>query len=114
MDKKALVQPGTIARIWHGWTSIENAEAFETILTTQAIPEIEKNRTAGYIGIQVLRRQLQDEVEFTTIMWFSSIVAVKEFAGDDYERAHVDPEVRPLLLRYDNRPKHTGVVHSTL
>ena len=41
----------SIARIWRGWTTHDNAEQFEQILTTQAIPGIEKNKPSGYLGI---------------------------------------------------------------
>jgi len=75
-----------------------------------AIPSIEENKPKGCLGIQVLRRDSGKEVEFTTIMLFNSLSAVKEFAGEDYEAAHLDPKVRPLLLRYDDRVAH----HETL
>jgi hypothetical protein len=100
----------TITRIWRGWTAKDKADEFERTLTTVAIPAIEKNKPNGCLGIQVLRRDLQDEVEFTTIMLFNSIDAIKEFAGEDYESAHIDSEVKPLLLRYDVRVAH----HQTL
>jgi hypothetical protein len=100
----------TITRIWRGWTSQENAAAFEKTLTEIAIPGIEKNKPNGCLAIQLLKRASGTEVEFTTIMLFNSIDAVKAFAGEDYASAHVDPEVKPLLLRYDVRVAH----HETL
>jgi hypothetical protein len=104
---------GSIARIWNGWTSKQNEQAFEKVLTTQAIPEIEKRRPSGYLGIQVMKREEENEVVFTTIMWFNSIFAVKEFAGENYEAAHIDRKIRPLLLRFDQRSTHSNVIHST-
>jgi hypothetical protein len=112
-NKASATAADSIARIWHGWTSRKNANAFEKVLITQAIPGIEKNKPSGYLGIQVLRRDLDNEVEFTTIMWFTSLSAVKEFAGEDYETAHIDPQVKPLLLRYDKKSLHSNVIHST-
>src|SRR5687768_15842532 len=95
-----------ITRIWRGWTSKESADKFERLLTIESIPGIEKNRPAGCVSIQLLRRELADEVEFTTVMQFNSIQAIKAFAGEDYEAAHIDPSVKPLLLRYDQRVAH--------
>jgi hypothetical protein len=100
----------TIARIWRGWTSKENADKFQKTLTDEAIPSIESNKPKGCLGIQVLKRETGEEVEFTTIMLFNSLSAIKEFAGEDYEAAHIDPKVKPLLLRYDGRAVH----HETL
>lgn len=100
----------TITRIWRGWTSKENADKFQKTLTDEAIPGIESNKPKGCLGIQVLKRETGEEVEFTTIMLFNSLSAIKEFAGEDYEAAHIDPKVKPLLLRYDGRAVH----HETL
>jgi hypothetical protein len=36
--------------------------------------------------------------------------AVKAFAGEDYERAVVEPEARRLLSRFDERSEHYEVV----
>ncbi len=100
----------SIARIWHGWTTKANANAFERVLVDEAIPGIEKNKPAGYKGIQLLKRDVGNEIEFTTIMMFDSIESVKEFAGEDYETAHIDPKVKPLLLRYDRKSTHHTVL----
>jgi hypothetical protein len=56
-----------------------------------------------------LRRSLEDEVEFVTIMWFDSIEAVRTFAGEDYEAAVVPPKARALLSRFDARSQHYEV-----
>jgi hypothetical protein len=41
---------------------------------------------------------------------FESLDAVKNFAGDDYERAVVEPEARRLLSRFDERSAHYELV----
>lgn len=95
-----------IVRIWRGWTSHENAPALEKILTQEAIPAIEASKPKGLKGITVLTLAGTDEVQFTTIMYFESVADVKQFAGENYERAHIDPAVAPLLLRYDKTVEH--------
>lgn len=80
-----------ISRIWHGWTTPANADAYEALLKTEIFQGIERRQIAGYRGINLLRRNLGDEVEFVTIMWFDSIEAVRAFAGKDYEVAVVPP-----------------------
>jgi len=101
-----------IARIWHGWTKKENAAKFEKVLVFEAIPSINKNKPEGLKGIQVLKLETENEIEFTTIMWFDTIDSVKEFAGEDYETAHIDPNVKPLLLRYDKKSAHHQIIHN--
>ena len=78
-----------IKRIWHGWTTPENAEAYWNILRTVVIPGIEAKEIEGYRGIEVLRRDQEEEVEFLTIMAFDSIRSVIDFQGENYERSYV-------------------------
>lgn len=99
-----------IARIWRGWTTAANAEAYEQLLLGTVVPGILARDIDGFREIQVLRHPLSgDEVEFTTIMWFDSLTAVKRFAGEDHERAVVPPAARALLARFDERSRHAEV-----
>jgi heme-degrading monooxygenase HmoA len=98
-----------IGRIWHGWTTPENADAYETLLKSEIFTGIGNRHIPGYRGIQLLRRNFDDEVEFITIMMFDSLEAVRIFAGDDYEVAVVPPKARALLLRFDARSQHYEV-----
>lgn len=95
-----------IARIWHGWTTEQKADIYENLLRTEIFPGIAAKKVPGYRGIQLLRRPGDDEVEFLTIMWFDSWVAVKEFAGEDYEQAYVPPKAREVLARFDRQSSH--------
>jgi len=98
-----------IVRIWHGWTTPENAEAYEHLLLEEIFPGIAAKGVAGYKGIRLLRRPVGDEVEFITIMTFDSWDAVKAFAGEDYERAYVPPKAREVLARFDECSQHYEV-----
>lgn len=92
-----------ISRIWHGWTTPANADAYETLLKSEIFIGIQNRQIAGYRGIQLLRRDLGNEVEFITIMWFDGIAAVRAFAGEDYAVAVVPAKARALLSRFDER-----------
>ncbi len=99
-----------ISRIWHGWTSLENAEAYESLLKSEIFNGIENRQIVGYKGIHLFRRTTTgDEVEFITIMWFDSLEAIRAFAGEDYELAVVPPKARALLSRFDARSQHYEV-----
>ena len=95
-----------ILRIWHGYTTKTNADVYESLLKTEIIPEIESKKIKGYKRIQLLRRELEEEVEFTTIMWFESIDSVKDFVGEDYETVYVPEKARNVLARFDNKSIH--------
>ena len=98
-----------ISRIWHGWTTPEKADVYETLLKNEIFISIQNRRIHGYRGIQLLRRIHKTEVEFITIMWFDSLDSVRTFAGEDYETAVVPPKARELLSRFDARSQHYEV-----
>ena len=102
-----------IARMWRGWAaSTANADLYEEFLRSNFLPAAYS--IPGFKGAAVLRRPVGDEVEFTTITRFESVEAIKKFAGEDYEAAHVAPRARELLSRFDARCVHSELVIETL
>ena len=67
----------TICRIWRGWTTPENAEAYEAIVRGEVIPEIERRRIPGFLSIDLVRRPVEGGFEFATIMWLDDLDSVK-------------------------------------
>jgi len=98
-----------IARIWHGWTNPENADVYESLLKDEIFVFIQNRKIEGFQGIQLLRRDLGEEVEFLTIMRFDTLDAVREFAGEDYELAFVPDKARAVLSHFDLRAQHYEV-----
>jgi heme-degrading monooxygenase HmoA len=103
-----------ICRIWHGWTTPANADAYERLLRSEIFHGIAERGIFGYRGIELLRGVGGESVEFVTLMWFDSIDAVRAFAGPDYEVAVVPPAARALLTRFDARSAHYEVRQSSL
>lgn len=100
-----------ISRIWHGYTTKENADKYESLLKEEVFVGIEQKNVKGYKGIRLLRRELEDETEFTTIMQFERIEDVKQFAGEDYETAYVPAKARMILKRFDPKSVHCEVIY---
>lgn len=98
-----------IARIWNGWTTPENADAYERLLREEIFPGIGARGVPGYRGVDLLRRAVGGEVEFQTMMWFDSVAAVKDFVGEDHEEAYVPAGARAVLERFDARARHYEV-----
>ena len=94
-----------IARIWHGWTTPENADAYEELLRSKVFLWI-SDTVAGFRGGYLLRDDSGDEVEFVTMTLFDSLDAVRVFAGEDYQSSVVLPEAEALLSRFDKRSRH--------
>lgn len=98
-----------IARIWHGWTRRDAADAYEALLKEEIFADIQNRHIPGLLRIELLRRDLDTEVEFVTILSFESREAIRAFAGHDYEMAVVPPKARALLARFDERSQHYEV-----
>ena len=98
-----------ICRIWRGWTTHLNAEAYQDLLVSTIIPGIEARRIAGFRHIDMMRREAGEEIEFATIMWFDDFAAIKAFVGEDHEVSHVPAAARAVLSRFDERAFHYEV-----
>jgi hypothetical protein len=96
-----------IARLWKGWTTTENANAYETLLRETVLPSL--NQIAGYRGGYVLRRDENEEVEFAVLNLFDSLDAVRAFAGPDYTVPVFEPEARELLSKVEPIARHYEV-----
>lgn len=99
----------TIKRIWHGWTTPENADRYENLLCNEVIPGIEAKNIQGYRGIEVLRREGREEVEFVTIMAFESLQDVIGLQGEDYQRCYVPDAAQKVLKRWNQTADHFEV-----
>jgi antibiotic biosynthesis monooxygenase (ABM) superfamily enzyme len=99
-----------ICRLWRGWTSPENADAYQHIVHTEVIPGIEARKIPGFRHIDLMKRDLGGEVEFQTLMWFDSLDAIKAFMGEDYAVSHVPQQASAVLKRFDNRAAHYEVI----
>lgn len=95
-----------IKRVWHGWTTPQNAPLYEGLLHDEVFPGIEAREIPGYRSIELWRRDLADEVEFSTVMTFDSLQNVIDFQGENYERSYVPDAARKVLKRWDDSSSH--------
>ncbi len=99
-----------ICRVWRGWTRPEDADAYQRIVHTEVIPGIEARKIPGFRHIDLMKRDLGDEVEFQTLMWFDSLEAIRAFMGEDYTVSHVPPRARSVLERFDEHAAHYELI----
>ncbi len=99
-----------ICRLWRGWATPEDADAYERIVRTEVIPGIEARIIPGFRHIDLMKRDLGDAIEFQTLMWFDSLEAIRDFMGADYTLSHVPLEARAVLSSFDDRAAHYEVI----
>ncbi len=90
-----------IVRVWRGWTSEQDADEYQRHFREEVLPDLRE--VPGHVGATLLRRDVSTEVEFVAITRFTSMDAVRAFAGSDPEKAVVAPRARRLLRRFDDR-----------
>lgn len=101
-----------IKRVWHGWTTKENADKYQNILRKEVLPSIEAKKIPGYKKIEVLRIELEDEVEFVTIMTFESMKNVTDFQGENYKSCYVPDVAQMVLKRWDQEATHYELIET--
>ena len=99
-----------IKRIWHGWTTRQNADKYIEVLTGVVIPSIEEKKIPGYRGFEIFRKDNDDEIEFITIITFDALQNVIDFQGEDYTRAYVPEAAQAVLKRWEQHCSHYEVV----
>ncbi len=96
-----------IARIWHGRTRARDFEAYSKFMQERAIPDYQN--TEGFIRLVFLRNLKGDEGHFTLITFWENTEVIKNFAGEDYEKAKYYPEDQKFLLEFEDRVEHYEV-----
>lgn len=96
-----------IARHWRGWTTPENAEAYERLLKEKVLPILKQ--IEGYEGGYILRHDAPQESEFVVINFFDTLESLKCFAGPNYTTAVFEPEAKRLLSRFETTAAHYAV-----
>lgn len=96
-----------IARIWHGRTAIDKLDAYTEFLKKKAIPDYQE--TAGFKSLSFLRQIRDGEAHFTLITYWEDLESIKQFAGQDFERAKYYPEDNDFLLEFEEKVQHYDV-----
>jgi heme-degrading monooxygenase HmoA len=97
-----------IARIWRGQTRASVSEEYSKYLYEKGVCEIAK--IAGNRGVQMLRMVRDDIAEFQVLSYWSSIDAIKGFAGDDYEKVRHLPDDSKYMIGLAPTVQHFEVV----
>ena len=93
-----------IRRIWRGYTRPENADAYEHLLDTLMFPAFEGMRMPGYRGMELLRRQTnEEEIEFIWVMNFDSSKDLSPLRAEANDPVSVPHAAQKLLIRWDER-----------
>lgn len=99
-----------IGRIWHGKTNKSDFESYSNFLKEIAIPDYKK--TEGFKGFAFLRSIKNNEAHFNLITYWHNLESIKNFAGQDFEKAKYYPEDKSFLLEFEEKVEHHEVFAS--
>jgi hypothetical protein len=99
---------GQIVRIWGGYGTQAGVDRYcREHFPDSVLPHLRS--ISGFVEAKVLTRPGPSETELVVATTWDSIESIKGFAGEDYENAVVEPVVRELLHRFDDRVTHFTV-----
>ena len=101
-----------IARTWFARTTPEKADKYQHHFTATVVPNLKA--IAGNRGAYLLRRVVDGEVEFAAVTLWDSIDTIRMFAGGNADAAHVEPEGRAALTRFDAFAGNFEIVCNTV
>ena len=96
-----------IARIWHGRTKIEDFEEYTEFMKSRAIPDYKK--TEGFVKLIFLRNTNGNAGHFKLITFWKNLEVIKNFAGEDFEKAKYYPDDKNFLLEFEEKVTHYEV-----
>jgi heme-degrading monooxygenase HmoA len=97
-----------IIREWRGRAPRSRAGEYPAHFRTRVVPEL--RNVPGFLGATLSQREEGERVEFVVLTRWTSLDAVRAFAGDDLERAVVEPGAIAALSDYDHTVRHYDIV----
>lgn len=96
---------GLVVRVWKGFGTKDGVNRYvEEHFAKAVLPQLRE--IDGFIEANVLVGGSDAEIEVIVATVWESIESVKAFAGENYDRAVVEPVVRDLLDRFDDHATH--------
>jgi heme-degrading monooxygenase HmoA len=96
-----------IARTWRGATAAHDADAYLDYLHQTGLAEYRK--IDGNRGVLALRRIDDDRAEFLLVSLWDSEESIRQFAGEDIDKAVFYPKDERFLVDRDNHVTHYEV-----
>jgi heme-degrading monooxygenase HmoA len=97
-----------IVRVWRGRADPDRADAYPRHFREQVAPDLRS--IPGFVGAHLVRRDRDGDIEYTVLTRWSSMDAIRRFAGDSISQAVVEPAAVSALKDYDTHVEHHEVV----
>jgi uncharacterized protein len=99
---------GKVLRMWRARSTIEKVGGYVHHATTKVFPAL--RAIEGYRGAYLGRRSVDGAIELVVLTLWDSMAAVRKFAGEELEKAVVEPQAKTFLTTFDELVTHLEVV----
>jgi len=100
-----------ILRMWRARSTVDKSGEYVQHATKKVFPAL--RAIEGHRGAYLLRRAIDGAIEFVVLTLWDSMEAVRRFAGEQPEKAVVEPEARAVLTSFDNSVTHFEIIDRT-
>ena len=97
-----------IARIWTCRSAPAHAEVYPRHFRDKVLPHLDD--VPGFLGAMLMRREIDGAIEYTVLTRWVNMDSIRKFAGDQIDRAVVEPEAAAALLDYDKTVRHSEIL----
>jgi heme-degrading monooxygenase HmoA len=97
-----------IIREWRGRASLKRAAAYPDHFRHAVLPEL--RHIPGFLGATLSRRDQGETVEYLVLTRWPSMDAIHAFAGDDPNKAVVEPGAGAALTDFDDFVRHYEII----
>jgi heme-degrading monooxygenase HmoA len=97
-----------IVRTWRGRAAPARPDDYPEHFRFRVLPALKE--IEGFLGASLLRHDRPDEIEFLVMTRWTSLDAIRAFAGEHPDRAVVEPEAAAALVSFDATVRHYEVV----
>lgn len=98
-----------IVRVWHSRAPLADPSGYPRFFLNTVLPKLQ--RIEGFAGATLLRQHRAHDIEYVVESRWTSMDAIRVFAGANIDRAVVEPEAQAVLIDFDQRVVHYEIVH---
>ncbi len=97
-----------ILREWRGRADYDREDAYPAHFRSRVVPEL--RHVSGFLGAYLVQRDIGGAVEFTVMTKWTSMDAVRAFAGNDVNKAVVESGAVEALSDFDEHVSHHDIL----
>jgi heme-degrading monooxygenase HmoA len=93
-----------ITRIWHGRTRTTDAQEYREFVIKTGVADYKAVK--GNLGVQIWQKEEGDVTHIYTVTWWENYESIKQFAGEDFEKAKYYEDDKKYLLEFEENVMH--------